>query len=93
MTDTTDTYYNYDLIPKDERKGKYCQAPRHGATRVTASYLETFKAPALGIENMTTVFSCEDCHDSMMLAFMEASLPEATEDELRQAEADADIIE
>jgi len=77
----SETYYNYAPIPEDQLKRKYCAAPRHGATRIQARWIEKFAAPELGVEP-TEAFSCDDCHDSMLQAFLDDQLPEATEEEL-----------
>ena len=79
-----DTYYNYAPIPEAEQKRKYCAAPRHGATHVQATYIEKYASKELGIEP-TESLSCDDCHDSMLQAFLDDCMPEATEEELEQA--------
>lgn len=80
MTES-DTYYNYEPLPSTEQRYRYCAAPRHGATHVQATWIEKYASAELGIEP-TESYSCDDCHDSMLQAFMDEMLPEASEDEL-----------
>jgi hypothetical protein len=84
-----DTYYDYEPIPPAEQHRKYCGAPRHGATHVQAKWLEKYKAPDLGINEHTESLSCDDCHDSMLQAFMDEMLPDPTEKEWEELRRDA----
>lgn len=82
-----DTYYDYAPIPEADLRGKYCAAPRHGATHVQAHWLEKYASVELGVEP-TESLSCNDCHDSMLQAFLDDCLPEITEEEREQAIVD-----
>lgn len=76
-----DTYYTYEPIPESDFKRKYCAAPRHGITNVQARWIEKYASTELNIEP-TESLSCDDCHDSMLQAFMDMMLPEATDEEM-----------
>lgn len=77
----------YDYEPLTDTHRKYCQAPRHGATHVQAKFLEKYESPELNIP-YTESLSCQECHDSMLQAFMDESLPDPTEEEREQAIVD-----
>lgn len=81
--------YTYEPLPQDGQK-RYCGAPRHGKTNVTATFLEKYEAEELGVP-YTESFSCDDCHDSMLQAFMDEMLSEATDEEKEAANAGLDM--
>jgi hypothetical protein len=81
---TPESPYNYWPIPKDEPK-QMCQAPRHNMTRVTATWIESFKIPPCeqfpeGFEQ--NLRSCDNCHEETLRNYLDEMLPDLTEEDI-----------
>ena len=74
--------YDYWPIKVEDQRHKYCGAPRHQMTRVKAKWVEKF------ILNMPDKFmdgeylACDDCHEETLRNYLDAMLPELTDEEL-----------
>ncbi len=79
----------YDYWPLQDSRHQYCQAPRHGLTLVRAQWVEKFTLNDPEHFPDGEYLSCDDCHEETLRNYLDAMLPDLTEEEIEKLDEQA----